>query len=252
MYGIDLDSPLKFTKASLRYFNKNEYHITRVSEDNVLLIVFDGVLCFSEDGVDYEVGAGYYHIQKAGSYQSAKRPSECPKYLYVHFDAAWNDGENVLEPRGSFDTNKADELMKKLDRLSHDGAYYVKKAVVFYEILLLLKKKEKIKTVAYDIAKYIEKEYQNSVTLSDVCRKFNFSKNHIINVFKKEYGITPVKYINNKKISRAKYLLEVTSNTVESVALESGFNDYSHFYKLFCKEVGASPAQYRSRSRAGL
>ena len=249
MYGIDLDSPIKFTKASFRYFNKNEYHITRICEDNVLLMVFDDVLYFTEDGRDYEIGKGCYHIQRAGSYQSAKRPSECPKYLYVHFDGAWSNGEHVLEPDSSFDIKELSELMKKLDRQSHEGACYVKKAVLFYDLLLKLKKKEKVQSVAYDIAEFIESEYQNAVTLSDICQKFNFSKNHVINIFKRQYGVTPVKYINDKKISRAKYLLEVTSNTVESIAFDSGFNDYSYFYKLFCQKTGMSPAEYRSISR---
>lgn len=251
MYGIDLDSPIKFTKASFRYFNKNEYHITRICEDNVLLMVFDGVLFFTEDGRDFEISAGHYHIQKAGSYQSAKIPSRCPKYLYVHFDAAWSDADHVLEPDGYFDINELSELMNRLDSLSHEGSYYVKKAAVFYELLLTLRRKEKAPTPAYHIAKYIKEHYQSSVTLTDICQKFNFSKNHVINIFKREYGVTPVKYINDQKISRAKYLLEVTSNTVESIALESGFNDYSHFYKLFCKNVGVAPANYREKSRAG-
>jgi len=251
MYGIDLDSPIKFNKASFRYFNKNEYHITRISEDNVLLLVFDGVLRFCEDEVSYEVKSGEYHIQRKGSYQCAKAPSDCPKYLYVHFDAEWGESEHSLQARGVFDVLATKAIMEKLDRRSHEGACYVKKAVLFYELLLLLRKKEKTRLPAGDIADYIDSEFQNGVTLLDICQKFNFSKNHVINIFKKEYGITPVKYINRKKLSSAKYLLEVTSSSVESIAIQSGFNDYSHFYKLFCQEVGTSPAKYRIASRQG-
>ena len=54
-------------------------------------------------------------------------------------------------------------------------------------------------------------------------------------------------YINRLKIARAKYLLEVTSYTLERLAYESGFNDYSHFYRMFQRECGISPTQWRSR-----
>ena len=79
--------------------------------------------------------------------------------------------------------------------------------------------------------------------------EFYFSKNHIINIFKKEFGVTPIKYINNLKLNRAKYLLEVTSDNLEEIAIKSGFNDYSHFYKLFQKETGISPSVWRNKKQ---
>ena len=76
-----------------------------------------------------------------------------------------------------------------------------------------------------------------------------FSKNYIINNFKKEFGVTPIQYINNLKLNHAKYLLEVTSDTLESISLKSGFNDYSHFYKLFYRETGLSPSIWRNKKQ---
>ena len=85
------------------------------------------------------------------------------------------------------------------------------------------------------------------ISLKKICDKFHFSKNHIINVFKKEFGVTPLAYINDLKIRRAKYLLEVTSDTLETIALECGFNNYSHFYKLFYRETGLSPTEWKKK-----
>ena len=85
--------------------------------------------------------------------------------------------------------------------------------------------------------------------MGKICKEFYFSKNYIINIFKKEFGVTPIQYINNLKINNAKYLLEVTSDTLESISLKSGFNDYSHFYKLFYKETGLSPSKWRNKKQ---
>ncbi|MEE1043476.1 MAG: AraC family transcriptional regulator, partial [Clostridia bacterium] len=100
---------------------------------------------------------------------------------------------------------------------------------------------------ANKIVEYISKENLSEISLEKICNEFHFSKNHIINIFKKEFNVTPIKYINDLKLRRAKYLLEVTSDTLESISLKSGFNDYSHFYKLFYQENGISPSMWRNK-----
>ena len=50
MYGIDLNKNIDYKYASLRFFNEGEHHIDRICGENVLLLVFKGVLRFSEDG----------------------------------------------------------------------------------------------------------------------------------------------------------------------------------------------------------
>ena len=136
-----------------------------------------------------------------------------------------------------------------MDRLAHGNFNYVQRCEKFYEILTLLNIKNEYDSTAGRIAEYIEREYLNNLSLDAICEQFHFTKNHIINVFKREYGITPVNYINSLKLKRAKYLLEVTSESTESIALKSGFNDYSNFYKLFCRQNGISPAEWRRNNR---
>ena len=255
MYGLDMDKPIAFKHSSLRYFSEGECHITRIGEDNVLVMIFKGILRFSEDGVEYEIHPGEYHIQKVGSYQTGDIPSDSPEYLYVHFDCEWGDSDKTLPKQGIFDYKEAKKAMEELDRMSHGSRSYIRKTAKFYEILLMLYKREKTINMAREIAEFIKRRNLNEMSLEMICEEFNFSKNHIINVFKKEFGVTPVKYINNVKLKRAEYLLEATSKSIEDISYESGFNDYSHFYKLFCREKGMSPAQWRSRkhmSPAGI
>lgn len=248
MRGINLNKPVTYKHASLRFFHKNECHITRYCDDDVLVMVFDGVLRFSEDGICFDVHPGEYHIQRANLFQEGYTVSDSPQYLYVHFHAEWDESNEVLPFRGSFDYEKLRDIMIEMDRLSHGEYNYTQKCAKFYEILTELNNKTEKTSTAHKIAEFIEAE-NGIVSLEQICKKFIFSKNHIINIFKKEYGITPVKYINNIKIKRAKYLLEVTSDTAESIALESGFNDYSHFYKLFYRKNGISPTEWRRQKQ---
>lgn len=252
MHGIDLERPIKYTKASLRFFSKNEHHISRICKENVLLLVYEGILRFSEDGVEYEVGPGEYHIQKRNTVQHGNIASDAPKYLWVHFHAYWTDSDNALPARGSFDYETLRPSIERLDKLAHSNATYIEQSAVFYNILLSLNKKEPATTLAGQIADFISKEYLCELTLETICQYFNFSKNHIINVFKEEYGQTPFAYLNNLRLSRAEYLLEVTSDTIEEIAFSCSFHHYSHFYRLFRRKNGISPEQWRQKKRLYL
>ena len=106
MQGIDLNQPILYKHSSLRFFNAGEYHISRLCEDDVLLLVYDGVLRFTEDSVPYELHPGSYHIQRHGSVQTGHLPSDAPKYLYVHFLAEWSDSASSLPSCGMFNYAK--------------------------------------------------------------------------------------------------------------------------------------------------
>ena len=112
MPGINMDSPILYKHASLRYFDENEHHVTRFCRHHVLLLVYEGVLRFSEDGVPAEVRAGEYYIQRKDRYQSGEVASDAPKYLYVHFDAEFCEGGSMLPERGRFDYAELSTLVE--------------------------------------------------------------------------------------------------------------------------------------------
>ena len=250
MNGIDMNKPVIFLHSSMRYFREGERHVTRTNPDEVLLLVYEGILRFSEDGEEYEVHPGHYHIQKKNTYQSGPIASDTPKYLYVHFLAEWTDERARMIPkRGEFDIQSLMPLMVELDAMSHTECTVAERASKFLELLTNLYRGSTTVTPACMIAEYIGKNYLGGITLDSIAAHFHFSKNHIINIFKKEYGITPFEYVNNLRIKKAEWLLEATVKTAQVIALECGFNNYSHFYKSFYGVNGVSPTEWRERKR---
>lgn len=247
MQGIDLNQSITFIDASMRYFKKDERHITRTEPSNVLVMVYDGILRFSEDGVEYEVAPGQYHIQRANTYQRGDIASDMPKYLYVHFLASWGDGTGTLAKRGEFNCQLFRSYMEELARTARGNATKTEITARFFEIISMLYNQERGKSVANDIADFICEHYKGGISLEDISERFNFSKNHIINIFKKEFGITPFAYINNLRIKEAERLLEVTGYSLDNIAYESGFGDYSQFYKAFRLKNDESPKKWRQR-----
>lgn len=251
MYGIDVNERIDYKLASLRYFERDERHVSRFCSDNVLLMVFDGVLRFRENGRDFEIGPGQYHIQHKDTVQEGPQVSDSPKYLYVHFDAQWREGADVLAPYGRFDVGELRERMTRLDRLAGGGACLLELNAAFYELLSILYKGSRTRSVAEQIAGYLAAGRRRELDLDEVAEHFHFSKNHIINIFKAEYSLTPMEYVIGLRVRDAEWLLESTAASVEDIAYECGFNSYSNFYRQFSARQGCSPALWRKARRAG-
>jgi len=234
----------------MRYFISGERHVSRLCREDVLLLVYDGVLRFRENGVDYEVRPGQYHIQRHDSLQSGPLPSDAPKYLYVHFLGDWTDSPDALPPDGSFPAEVLMPLMELLDQRSHAHTPYILQVELFYRILSTLYLRVS-RSQEHPFAAYVEQHYREPIPLDQLCREFHYSKNQIIQRFREVFGMTPVTYINHLRIKKAEYLIEVTSERLEDIAAACGFQNYSHFYKQFIGKHGVSPERWRTQKRLG-
>ena len=183
MSGICLNSPIVYLTASLRDFREGERHVSRFCPDDVLLLVYEGVLRFSENGREYEVSAGEYFIQTKGSIHRGAKVSSAPRYLYVHFQAEESDEASALSRRGVFDASRLMARMQRLDAYEKGGKTLTEKCAVFYSILAELNKRDEEPSLAERIAQFISDNLVTEVSLDALSRKFNFSKNHIINSF---------------------------------------------------------------------
>lgn len=99
------------------------------------------------------------------------------------------------------------------------------------------------------IKNYIDDNYFNKITVLDISEKFHLSKNYIRNLFVKYYDVSPKKYIQNKRMERAKTLLLETDISISTVALSVGYDDALLFSKMFSKYFSVSPQKYREQNR---
>ncbi len=249
MEYLDLTKSIDYSTSSYRYFKPHEHHVKRFMKEDVLLLVFSGVLRFSENGKETEVSAGQYYIQKHGVFQDGIKESDAPRYFYVHFMGSWSCLSG-LNKRGRFNSALITPLVKRLDELELGTAPLILKTNIFYEILSSIYNNDTREiTVADEIAEFIKENYKTAITLESLVNKFNFSKNHIINMVKEKYGVTPIKLLNSVGIKNACRMLTATLLTVDEIAKQCGFTAYTEFYKAFIKENGITPKEYRNISR---
>lgn len=67
--------------------------------------------------------------------------------------------------------------------------------------------------------------------------------------FARATGLSPLQYVQTLRLEEAKQMLETTSESVEGIANQVGYEDASFFSRLFRRQVGITPAQYRRRFR---
>ena len=92
---------------------------------------------------------------------------------------------------------------------------------------------------------YLHEHYFDPVSRQDVARHINVSEDYLTFCFRQELGTTPIKYLQRYRIHRAKTLLKDTRKTITEIALEVGFSDSGYFSRIFHRETGVSPDQFR-------
>ena len=97
---------------------------------------------------------------------------------------------------------------------------------------------------------YIEQHYETPIRLKELADCTHMSPNHFCRCFKTVTGQTPFEYISGYRLTKAQHALRTTDMAVTEIALNCGFNDVSHFIRLFRETYGATPKQYRHREDA--
>ena len=100
------------------------------------------------------------------------------------------------------------------------------------------------------IDEYIDEHFtENGLDLTKIADNVNLEPKYLSSYFKKHKNITLVKYITQKRIAYAKQLLKDTDTTISVIAIKTGFTDACMFGKIFKKNEGVTPGQYRDMSR---
>ena len=137
--------------------------------------------------------------------------------LCILQDMAWTDEYNILNADGySFEVNQVDN-----DRIS----------------------------LVYG---YVRTNYLSTITLDEISSLANMTVPAFCRYFKRLSGKTFTRFVNEYRIVHACKMLSEQNESITNICYESGFNNFSHFNRLFKTITGFSPSQYRKRYRLVL
>lgn len=92
---------------------------------------------------------------------------------------------------------------------------------------------------------YIHEHYMKEVSLEDVAMDCKMSSGYFSSFFKQEKGVTFIEYITRLRIDKAKTLMSDESLRLYEIAELVGYQDVKYFSRVFKRNVGVTPAEYR-------
>jgi len=157
-----------------------------------------------------------------------------------------------LSPIALYETidliNKIDQEMVN-KKMCHNYLCYI----MFVQLLILLfrKSQEQIEytystrsRIKY-IIEQIDKDPSINYSVEFMAKKAETCERNFRKIFKEETGLSPVLFINKKRIDRSLGLLTTTDRSITQIALLLGYQDSSYFSKQFHAFINISPREYR-------
>ncbi len=223
--------------------------------------ITDGECEITIDGKSYAARAGDWFFIPARVKHSYHNFIGKPFAKYwMHFDIY--PAKDIVKLLGinyhlrANDRRKTDELFSRFAALykSKDFADRLSVKSIAFELLSLFARHSRRAegellieppTVIDSVFSYIENNMsiriENKV-LADIMR---MHPTHFIRYFKKETGQTPKEYVNQRRMEKAKVLLETTELQISEIAERLGFYDSMHFSKAFKKRYSITPTAHR-------
>lgn len=276
-YG-DLNPTFLFSWTHRRTEDESNYHSHEFIELVIILrgegnFVINGEKLLVKEGDMILLNPGTYHKSLVGT-GCARGATEC----YV----AFTDVDFKGCERGYLPLFKGKDLIMSMpDGLKQDifrlcgaiekeyqtyetGRYFMLKAYLI-QVLCLIQREEheerveveqkgyifrsvNKKYVVRKIKKYLDEHYREKVSLDQIADNMYLSPVYISKLFKHETGDTPINYLIDLRMEKAREIIEQDpAASIQAVALAVGYEDAYHFSKLFKKHYGMSPLHYKTQ-----
>lgn len=204
------------------------------------------------------------------------RPKELQKYefygkdktevYWIHFTGS--DVKNILRKYGFSDNKKVfyvgtsmeyERIFKRIiTELQRCQSDYEEMLMLLLRHLLIIFNRELtreriIKNEFLDrqmdeAATYFSSNYSHNINIKEFASSKGMSVSWFIRNFKKYTGETPVQYLTSLRLTNAQMLLETTTYSINEIASIVGYDNPLYFSRLFHKQKGCSPSEYRIRS----
>lgn len=245
-------------------------HDHRMTAHNLMLI-YDGNVVFTQDKLQFQASRGdlvYYKpdmLRKAHTFADRLMKCYAVDFHYscpVYADCEWVFVECDL-PFAPIEKIEDEYLLLKLfdlfsqltqSTLSGRNHNKTKKRAIFTEILTLLFHYKEGSSYTYanmrkvgSVIHYMIEHHADSMTLKELADHAQISPSYLGTIFKKTTGKSPIDYLIEIRLNKAKSLLK-DGLAVTEVAKRVGFNDVFYFSRAFKKHEGISPTQYTDLS----
>ena len=104
-------------------------------------------------------------------------------------------------------------------------------------------------TIAQTITNYFRENYMKKISIEEIAKSTYLSTTYITKIYKEITGDTPINYLINLRMDKAREILSEGHFPIQTVAKRVGYDDPYYFSKLFKKKFGYSPSTYKLQAK---
>lgn len=170
-----------------------------------------------------------------------------PEFSYMRKAIQLNCYDYILKPINYDEFSEVlIELVHKMENMEMSGVQEMDISQKLMNSVVLEKPKVRSeRNVEMDVKKYIKDHMVDAITVTDIAEELHFNPQYLTRIFKNKTGMSILEYLTNERINTAKNILERTDIPIKSIAVMVGYEDYAYFTRVFKKEMGISPSQFR-------
>lgn len=216
-----------------------------------------------QEGSTCEFIVLYFYFTKRNSGDGISYPSEIPIEDFINFFAGQHTG-----PFLKLKVNQKNDIITLLNRIVAEqsekqfGSEFLVNLLILELFVMIsralklewersiLKDSPKQKKLVDLAIQFINDHYERDINLNDICGYVFLSPSYFARIFKKATGYSPIHFLINRRIERAKELLANTDEKASEIALTVGFSTQQRFNETFKKMTGMTPLEYRKMMRS--
>lgn len=261
-----------YSKAFLISINRRLYHW---HNDIELLLVLEGSVVVNTSVCQYFLKKDDIFLINSNEIHSLTRNEEANIILAIQFDPKLSKSYFPKLQRLKFldkliDKRESPQCWEKIRKGLADFMtdYYKKEYgyqfklistlnMLIYNLLQYMRHEFIVEDMLFNEQKnlerlnriiiYIQENYANKVSLKDLAAAENLDMYYLSHFIKKQLGISFQQYLNKIRLEKAAELLIQTNWKQIDICVESGFSDYRYLSKMFAKEYGCTPSQYKQQ-----
>lgn len=206
----------------------------------------------------------------AGNYAAVKQAifeniglAGCEKegWTYLEVKQALRQALNVLidfglQEQALGSVADVENILESLDKKAEDMDIQALCAMVEDVIEQLKPEKDFVATdsmrdIVQKAAAWIDSHYAEGLTLASIAERYHVESSYFSKIFRQEMGVNLILYITQKRIEKSKQYIRDSDMGLMEIAFMVGYDDYTYFSRVFKKNEGMSPREYRAASKAG-
>lgn len=155
--------------------------------------------------------------------------------------------------------NVAEQIVPLPENESYDSAFsfmsqennttllkdFVQQLLTEYSQKISSSKTDEENPLITKVCNYLNENLKEDISLEQMANIINVSPFYLSKLFKEEKGITFINFISDKRLEKARDLLEHSDLSIKEITSEIGYNDQNYFSRIFKNKYGLSPKEYR-------